>query len=204
MLLSTLKRLILWLTAYSVSHKISQLITKQNISHILLVLPYFSCKPVFNPWLSQLITFFPPKTKMTSNSKYMVKNVSSEFSYGKNVCLYATGHSHSTELFLKWNIPYTEHHWISRRVPRQKFMSLGTKLLARSGKTAVTFEPMVQFKILLGFKCSKAVLHSKFYDCSRYLLPFSHWTSSKEGGHPDRRTHTRTWQLKNWISLGAN
>ena len=75
-------------------------------------------------------------------------------------------------------------------------MSWGTKLLARSDKTAVTFEPMVQ-KILLGLKCPKAVLHSLFHNCLRYLLPFSHWTSSKEGGHPDRGTHTQTWQLKN-------
>ena len=65
-----------------------------------------------------------------------------------------------------------------------------------SGKTAVTFELMMQLEILQDSECPKTVRHSLYYDSLRYLSPFRPWASPKGGwgGTDNRHTDRRTLQ----------
>ena len=90
-------------------------------------------------------------------------------------------------------------------MPSQTFMFWRYSLFARPGKTTVTFEIIgakvlkdlnvlkwCNFEIPMNLKCPKALLHSLYNYCLRYLLRLRPWIFPKEQGGGDRRTHIST------------
>ena len=75
-----------------------------------------------------------------------------------------------------------------------------TSLFSRSCKSAVSFEPMVQFKNLRDLVCAESVQHSLSYGWLHYLKQFGLFGVVKAAGERCYLIHTlRSW-LQNFLT----